>query len=55
LIKKALMLTREAAICLFLNPVGDAAPEKIRTERFGRFGPEQFAVADAQIHDWYPG
>ena len=38
----------KAAIGLLLNPMRDAAPEQIRTERLWRIGPEQLAVALAR-------
>jgi hypothetical protein len=34
-----------------LNPVRDAPPEQIRTERFWRIGPKHFAIPDPQLRD----
>ena len=40
LIEQALGRGGKAAIGLFLNAVGNAAPQQVRTERLGRFGPK---------------
>src|ERR1700746_458733 len=51
LIEQTLMLPREAAIGPLLNPVRDAAPKQIRTERFGWPGAEQLLITATQLDD----
>jgi hypothetical protein len=51
LIEQALRRPGEAAVDLLLNPMRDAAPEQIRTERLRRIAPKHFPVANAQAGD----
>src|SRR6516165_3583443 len=51
LIEQTLMLPREAAIGPLLNPVRDAAPKQVRTERFGWLGSEQLLITATQLDD----
>ena len=52
LVEQAPCRGRKATIGLLLDPLRDAPPQQIRTERFWWFGPEQLAVSLPQICDW---